>query len=403
MGSLGLTEFDAALKEIYTEEEIANVCLRKRPLLTKMKKIDDGEGDVIVVPVFHGNPAGRSASFANAQTNAANSKSKKFNITLAEDFNVINISARVIAASRSKRGAFLQARKNEIDMALDQLMKSAAHAAYRSGSGSIGKRSSLAGNVITLTNVDDAKHFEIDMVLTANDTDNATTPRAGSAKVTAVDRTAGKVTVDNAGGITAFADGDFLFVQGDADAKMKGLAGWLPDTAPVLGGGDNWFGVDRGADPDRLAGLRYDASVTGASTQEALLHVGELLIDAGGEPDAAFMGHARWSDLVKDLGSKVEYVDQAGGDAKVGFRGVRVYTSGTVVECYPDPYCPSDHAYVLTMGTWTLHHLEGFPHLAAEDGKTSQRQGTADGIEVRARYWAQMSCRAPGWNAAIKF
>jgi len=39
---------------------------------------------------------------------------------------------------------------------------------------------------------------------------------------------------------------------------LSGLAAWVPNVDPPIG--DNFWGVNRSADPTRLAGLRYNAA-----------------------------------------------------------------------------------------------------------------------------------------------
>jgi hypothetical protein len=68
---------------------------------------------------------------------------------------------------------------------------------------------------------------------------------------------------------------------------------------------------------------------------------------------------------------------------------------------HPDPDCPANRGYVLQLDTFQLHHLDGFPHIDTLDGNGSQRLVSSDGIQVRARYWAQLACIAPAFNGVF--
>lgn len=405
MASLTQTAFDAMLKELYPDMTPEHLATRRYPFLNMIKKRDDFEGDQLVIPVQYEYPMGRSATFATAQAGAAPSKMTKFVITQKSDHGVVTIDALTIRASRSNRGAFIQARKNEIDGMLKNLGRSAALASFQDGWGAIGVVGSSTGSTVTLATAYDAHNFGIGQkVFFADEADGGTPRDSGDTlTVSGVNRDTGVITFSTAvSGIAGLANGDYIFTAGDNDQagttkyKIVGLAGWLPLTAPTSG--DSFFSVDRSVDPTRLAGQRLDA--TGNSIEENILTISERIVQEGGEPDTCLMNHVNFSNLVKQLGSKVEY-QGAGGSADVGFRYVSIHTSGGEVKVYADPACPSNLGYVLTKDTWCLHHLDGFPHLDTIDGNSGLRQNTNDGIEVRARYWAEIACTAPGWNGVF--
>ena len=55
------------------------------------------------------------------------------------------------------------------------------------------------------------------------------------------------------------------------------------------------------------------------------------------------------------------------------------------------------------MDTWKLYSLKPVPHIQKPDGLMALRRATADGIEVRIASYAQLGCKAPGWNGKVKF
>jgi len=403
---LDMTEFDAMLKELYPAGVPQNVAVKRHPFLSMVKKLDDFEGDALVLPIIYENPGGRSATFADAQTYANASRSKKWTLTQIRDYAVVNVDALTIRASRSNKGAFLNARKMEVDLMLKSLGNSAAHACYRSGYGALGQVASAPDGVvttITLADNDDARNFAVGGAYVFTLAANGTTPSALATKneLTGVNEKTGVLTFASA--IDAAVDtNDYIFQHGDVNTttgaalKMTGLAGWLPVTDPS--GGESFFGVDRSIHRTRLAGHVVDA--TGNSIEENILTLSEEIVRQGGHPEKCFISHSNFSNLIKGLGTKVEY-DGAGGTAGVGFGGVQIHTSAGPVMVHPDPDCPNNRGYVLQMDTWAIHHLDAFPHIDNTDGNNALRQSAADGIEVRARYWAQLACVAPGWNGVF--
>ncbi len=343
----------------------------------------------------------RASTFATAQANAAGGSHDKFNVTRQSDYGVLTITAETMRASKNNLGAFVEARKWEVDGLLDKLGQSAAQALYGTGGGTLGRSASGNGtDTLTLTNADDVRNFEVGDKVVFATTDAATTLRdSGDAlTVEALDRDAGTITFDPDYTTIAAIDvaSDYLLIEGDDASKMTGLAGWLPLTAPTVG--DSHFGVDRSVDTVRLAGNRLDQ--TGNTIEENLLTLCEKIASSGGRPDTAFMNHTNFSTLVKTLTTKVEY-DDAGGSVDTGFSGVRIHTSAGVIKVVADPYCPGDRCYVLQKDTWRLWHLDGFPHIVKDDGLMALRQSAADGVEIRVRYWGNLVCRAPAYNGVM--
>jgi hypothetical protein len=177
---------------------------------------------------------------------------------------------------------------------------------------------------------------------------------------------------------------------------VSGLAAWLPATAPTSG--DNFFSVDRSKDVTRLAGIRFDGSAL--PIEEALVAAASRVAREGGKPDHAMLNYSKYSDLEKALGSKVQYVDLK-ATAEVGFRGMLINGPRGPIKVVPDQNCPANRCYMLQMDVWKLYSLGKAPKILDADGLKMLRETGADAVEVRVGYYAQIGCRAPGWNATI--
>ena len=53
------------------------------------------------------------------------------------------------------------------------------------------------------------------------------------------------------------------------------------------------------------------------------------------------------------------------------------------------------------MNVWKLYSLGKAPRILDSDGMRFLRDSNADSVEVRVGYYAQLGCRAPGWNCNI--
>ena len=398
--SLDLTSFAAALKQHYTSDRVENMVYRDNPLLALMPKYEQFGGENLKLPIKYGIPQGRSATFATAQANKTNTQFKAFLLTRSKDYSLASIDNETIEASKGNANAFMEAATTEIDGAIESVTRALAIDLYGSGSGSRGQVSaSASGTSIQLKSIEDVTNFEVGMEIVVSTADGGGALKAGNVTVVGVDRDSGVLTTDSlaaiAGGAGVAAD-DFIFQQGDYDLKIKGLRAWIPSSAPTSG--DSFFGVDRSADATRLGGIRYDGSAQ--PIEEALIDAASRVAREGGRPDYCMMSYSKFSELEKALGSKVQYVD-AHVNAEIGFRGIMINGPRGPIRCIPDQNCPADRAFMLSLTHWKLYSLGKCPKILDSDGLKMLRESSADAVEVRVGYYAQLGCRAPGFNASI--
>lgn len=394
---LDLTSFDYALKELYDSEGVAQVLYEDNPLLAMIPKWDQFYGDKFVEALAYGIGAGRSAVFATAQSNATNHQGVKFELTRARDYAVAIVSREVMKASARDPGALLEASKAEIDKALYALRQSTATALMGDGAGDIGRSSANPADTdgtVTLTDPEQIVNFEKGMKIVANPnrTGNSGTMRSGTGTVATIDRNAGSFTFS--GTITGITTNDYIFVEGDYDAKIKGIPAWVPTSTPAS---TAFFGVDRTVDSERLAGVRLDGS--SLNPDEALIKMAGLLGRAGAYADYAFMNFAGLANLETSLGTKKQYVDEA--VAGIGFRGIALNGPRGVIKVFADRTVPNGYCWMLKLNSWKLRSLGPLGDFIDEDGTKQLRQAAADGFEIRVGQYYQLGCRAPGWNGVV--
>lgn len=410
---MDLTAADPILKEHYTSDRVENMVYQDNPLLGLMPKMENFGGRNLPLPTIYGNPQGRSAAFARAQIRGAATSSKlaAFTLTRVKDYSVATIDNETLKATEGDANAFLEAATVEIDGAINSLTRSLAIAQYRSGYGEIGQilaGSSVSGATLTLSSADDITNFEVGMELDTSATLTGASKAYGSSGngliVTKVDRTAGTITLgfnanDSTNGIPTIAAGDYIFVRGDHSGsnmvKIAGLEAWIPASSP---GATSFFGVDRSVDT-RLGGQRYDGSAD--PIEEALLTGDSMVGREGGRIDHYFMNFKKFSELEKSLGSKVQYVDLM-ANATIGFRGIQINGTKGIIKCLPDQNCQSNRIWGLSMSVWKHYSLGKAVGVIDTDGLKMLRQASADGVEARYGYYANMGCRAPSWNINIQ-
>jgi len=399
---LDLTKFGPGLKAYYSNQRVENMTYKDFPFYAMVQKKKDFFGKNYPLPIQIGNPQGRSKTFAKAKANQTSSVYKDFTLTRVKDYSLATVDNETAEASENDKGAFLKALTNEIDSAIKSMSIAMASAVYGDGSGVIGQIGAISTNTITLAVIDDVVNFDVGQSIVFAAAKSSGALRASGAKlvITAVDRSAGILSFDaNISTISGVVVNDYLFVDGDRNLAMKGLAAWLPFTAPTAG--DNFFGVDRSVDTTRLAGIRFDGSAL--TIEEALVKGLTLCNREGGNPKVVFMNYSDWADLEMALGSKVQYmVTQAFGRADIGFSGIQIKTNKGTANCVADPFCPKGYAYGLTMESWGLYSLKEPVRILDLDGNKLLRASDDDAVELRVGGYFQLGCDAPGHNVVIK-
>ena len=396
--ALNMTTFAAALKQHYTNERVENMVYKDNPFLAMVSKYEQFGGENLKLPIKYGIPQGRSATFSDAQANKTNSQLKAFLLTRVADYSLASIANETIEASKGNANAFMEAATFEIDGAIESATRSLAIGLFGDGGGSIGQllADPSTGTTFTLKQTDDVTNFEVGMQVEAYTAATGGTARAGGARtISAVNRDTGVITVSTAID-AAWAINDFIVPEGDYDLKVKGLNAWLPSSAPSAT--ESFFGVDRSADTTRLGGIRFDAS--SLPLEEGLIGAAARVAREGGKPDVCFVNYSNFADLEKALGSKVSYIDQK-VNPEIGFRGILIHGPRGPIKVIPDQNCPADVAFMLQLDVWKLYSLGKAPKILDSDGLKFLRESTADAVEVRVGYYAQLGCRGPGYNVRI--
>lgn len=401
MAALDLTSFAAALKQYYTNDMVENMVYKDNPLHALLPKMTMFGGKNLPIPIIYANPQGRSKTFATAQANKTPSKITDFVLTRNHDYGLASIDNETMLASQGNKNAFMEAATTEIDGALQAVTRSLAIAEYRDGSGTIGRvaNTTFTVAVATLVNADDVTNFEVGQEIQFSSAATSATLRNSGAALTiqAVDRSLGTVTFDAVINtvITAAATNDYMNVEGDIELAIKGLDAWLPASSPSA---TEFFGVNRSVDPTRLAGYRFDGS--NLPIEEALIEIASMIGRGGGSPSHSFLNFDKYSDLEKALGSKVQYVDLK-ANAEIAFRGILVNGPKGPIRVIPDQNALSNVSFMLQLDKWKLYSLGSAPMILDSDGNRMLREASADAVEVRTGYYAQLGTRGPGFSGRV--
>lgn len=416
------TSANALLKEFYSDEMVENMLFKEHVLFGLVSKKEDVDGKYFDYPIVVGAGMGRSATFANAQAMAAltGEVTVNFQVPLVENFEVANIANKLIMqAPKKDAGSFLDMVSLIANDQLENLGNDLAIGLYRSQAGDrgrIGASTTLASSKLTLANPRDIYNFEVGMALDLAQAQVTGGTRAyGSGNhglyIVAIDYASGSFTVGTtpspngtACNITDATDGcptaglaDYIYVSGDRNLKMPGLADWFPQT---VASNDSFMNVNRSMNRVRLAGQFYDGS-SGQSIASTLETAMAMVASVGGKTTHFLMDHMKFAQLSLELGAKTQLVDVKSTNADVGYTGIRIAGQKGTAVCLGDLHCPSDRIYGLNMDSLELMSMGKAAHVWDEDGQVWLRSATQAGMEIRFYSYAALRCSNPRSNIAI--
>lgn len=424
-----LTDWEASLKEMYSERESKPLSFKKNVLLgTLPKERKNGGGDYFVQVVYRQAPGGGSGSYAKAKLNGYSSKLSKLNITRVPVWQRVAVNARLMLAGERTDESVIAVSK-EFDNGFTELAQKCERRLFRSTTGKIGQVKStttVTTDTIILTNKADAWNFQAGDKLQFSADDGGGTVHSGGTSsgiltVETVDYDAGtvKCTGSDNSAEAQVAVNDYIFQDGDYDACPAGLESWLPagstrDT--VLG--TSFYGLTRSVDPQRLGGVYVDGTSLGGDANDILIHLESEVVKHGGEPDLCICPTDFFRDLARIWRTERQGFERvmvsasdttSNGEPLIISRlypGIKAMVGGSMLTIVPTRHCPADRLYLLQRDTWTVRHVgSGIPMFATEElgGQMLQMDTWTSGqtdIEVAAWLMADfnLGCEAPGKN-----
>lgn len=413
----------AALKELYTDDKdyMKNIVYSKNPLLAMIPKNESPDGfagKYIPVPLEYGNPQGRAHVFANAQNQQTASDVVSYFVYAVQDYQLVTITNLLMEQTKSNAGAFVDEASRTLDNGFRNLSNNMAFEMFFGGTASRGVIGTavLAALVVTITlsNAQNVVQFEVGMTLQNSATDGGAALLVGGAidaiQITSVNRGTGVIvgSVVQGDGSTFLAT-HFLQVLGDIGAAgastiagllgLSGLAAWVPASDPASS--DNFWGVNRSADPTRLAGLRYNASAQTIS--EGITNALAFGNREGAAFDLIVLDFISYSTLVNELGAKVQYVQLEHDEVEVAFEAIHFHSAYGKIPVLADRSAQAQTAWAMTMDTWKLRTLGKAPHILTYgmEGLEGLRVGNADALEIRIAYYGNVINSAPGYNMQV--
>lgn len=368
------------------------------------KKREDFTGENRVVALQNESPQGSSADFATALGSLAQGVYNKFTVTRKEHFGIARIKGQALRAAQGDEGALVDLWKNECDGISRTEMQNFEIYSFGNGSGVLGQvASGQATATVTLAVPSDAAKFALNMRVQA--VSNATlspTLQNGTATITGIDRLNGTLTVATTwqGVIPTLAANMWLVRAGDY--AQAGTPRVIAGNRLWIAGGTTpgtLFGLDRNADPTRLAGQVQ--SVTGLPMEEAAIELSALVNQQGApQPKLGYCHPRDLANFKKQLGSKVTYpkATVSSSEAGVSFSGIEVEGDEDRIVLLTTPFITRGEFHLIYEESWTNDTLGPVVHMLDYDQQNFLRVSNDDAYEVRFGTYGERECNMPFAN-----
>ena len=379
-GVLNQLDYVSFLKEWYQGTVVADLVYKNHPWLGMVPKNENVRGNVYPKPIRFANIVGQSALYASAHTNQAPAQRERWELTHVDNYAKATVANKVIELSMGSPAAFREALTDAVDSAYSAFandMHFELLAKFPKGARAQIPVGGAAGAPALQLGPGEARFFEVGMKVTHSLAAQLNVLDGGElATVAAVDRANDIITLAADWVTTGAADEDFIYRAGDFDAKAASLSAWLPGSGV---GSDPFFGVDRTADPTRLAGVD---GITGTATDleltDSLIATGAEVYKEGGSPTLVLLAPADHAKLAFETEQRGRYAKVSSTSGSISFSALEIQTGAGAVSCVSDPAVVPNSYYMLDLSSIEMFSAGGAPRMFNKDGSFYHREETAD-------------------------
>lgn len=404
------------LRDLWPQKAIYDELYKSSPTLGILKKDTSFYETHRFIDVGYGAPQGVGPNFAVAKNAKTASKTAEFSITAVTYYGLFSLDGRLMRQAKSDKAVIVKPLARESRNVITQWKRDLSRYIHGNGGGALAQISAgsdVTTATITLADTNTNRFIEQGMTLQSSSSDGTSgSVNVGTVSVKSVVRNldgSSTVTVNEASwqaGIPGCAAGDYIFRAGVFGNVVTGFEGWNPATDPTS---TLFFAVDRSPDPQRLGGIRVDA--TGKSPREAALRAARMVADVGGSPDTYILSTTDWEALQLELQSagtlKYSQVPASPlGKFNFGLKYDAIQLMGPTgpINVITDPDATVGVGRMLTLDTWTLAstgELVSIIEGGAGPGGMMM-EDASDSFESRLVGDYQLYCEAPGLNARVK-
>lgn len=252
-------------------------------------------------------------------------------------FVKIQLSDKAIQASRSNRGAFIQALSHDMEKAEKDAKRDYSRQVMSDGTGLLATVTAVssAGNVRTCT-LDSAKWFNEGMLI---DVYTTTTKDTSEAEVTAVDKDTNKIVFT---ATTAPENDDIIFLAGNRDLELTGVKKVMTKDNTIYNinrANNKWFNPMVKAVNGEIAEVKIQEGIDDAEDETGNT-INFLIAEKG-----VRRAYVNYLSALKQI---VNSLDLKGGFKAISFNGIPLTA---------DKYCANGELLALSLSNWKMYEM----------------------------------------------
>jgi hypothetical protein len=383
---LSMSAIANALKYWYLDALIYQLNEAASPFAAQLERTQEHvEGYKIKMPLSYGTTGGIGMRSDTATLPTVNPR--KFIQAEWETLNCfvrIQVTDKAIQASRSNRGAFIQALTHDMEAAERDGKQQYSRMIMGDGTGALGTISAVSSDGTTRTCTMDAdgskiKNFKVGMLV---DVYTSATKDTSEAEITSVDKDNNQVVFV---ATTAPEDNDVIYLAGNYNAELTGLAKVLTADNTVYGivrGTYKWFNPTIKAVSAEISEIKIQEGIDDAEDDTG--NIIDFMMAEKGVVRA-------YKNLLGAQKQIVNSIEMKGGFKAVSFNGIPLVG---------DKYCAYGELYALSMKNWKLYEMADWDWLD-QDGSILYRATETPVYSAVLRKYADLGCNLP--RGQVKF
>ena len=389
------TDYASFLKELYKGSTVADLCYDSNAVLALLPKNPNTGGTKYIKPIRYSFVNGRGANFATARANVSAADRERWEMDWTNHYTIAAVTnkAMELASGAGQAGSFKDLLVDEVDSAHQAFGNDVEIELHQDGTGTRGVPTGAISTLTVSLGAGQASNFDVGMVLVHLSSSDVLLDAGEEAIVTHVDRSGDTINLD-ADFTTVIAAGQKLVLSGDQNAKAKGFKAWLPGSGV---GATAFNGVDRTADPTRLAGVDgVKGTLSGLLITDGIVQTTAQIIRQGGKPNLALVSAADFADLSNETEARGRYAKVDASEGTVSFSSIEIATPAGMLPVVPDRHTEDDSAFILDTRKIEVYSTNSLPSLFNKDGSFYHRTETADELSFYLYGFYGLSIQEPG-------
>ena len=332
--------------------------------------------EVVKVAPFGINGGFSAGTETGLMPNAGENQFAQFKTDTKNLFGVIELSDKVIKATGSNIGAFVNALESETKGLLDAAKFTFSRMLHTDGTGKLATCG--AASSVTLVPVDSWKYLIEGM--TIDICDSAGTVKTAGRRITAIDRTAGAVKIQISGAAVTTLATDIITVQGSYGKELTGLDKIFAQTGSL-------YGLDKATYYWLKPYIKTSAgAISDSKIQEIIDYIEEV---AGGNIDymqCSFDVRRNYMNYLEVTRRQNDTMKLEGGFTAISFSGKPLVA---------EKFVPNGTIDFLNTKDFHLHQMGEWDWLSDENGKVLKQIPNYAKFSATLAKYAELVCDKP--------